>query len=361
MEAMPRPIRVLLIAPSLNITGGQAVQAARLLSGLSQVEGIQIAFQPLDVNIGPLRQVRYLRTIISHLAYWLILIGRVWRYDILHVFTASYWSYNLWSLPALCLAKLFGKKIILNYRDGNAPEHLKNWPLAVPTIRLMDRVVAPSGYLVDVFGGFGIKAQSIFNVIDREKFRYRERRILKPLFLHNRMLESLYDVRTTLEAFQLVQRDYPEAELTVAHDGPLRGELEAYAQQLGLQRCRFIGALPQSKMAGLYDQADIYLTSPLIDCMPGSLLECFSSGLPVVATRAGGIPYIATHEKTALLVECGDSKDMAQQCLRLLADPNLVEGITQAARLEVLRYSEAPVIGAWVALYRELMGGRGSI
>ncbi len=346
----------MLIAPSLNITGGQAVQAARLLSGLSGVEGIEIAFQPLDVNIGPLRKILYLRTVVAHLAYWLILMGRVWRYDILHVFTASYWSYNLWSLPALCLAKLYGKKIILNYRDGNAPDHLKNWALAVPTIRQMDRVVAPSGYLVDVFREFGIEAQSIFNVIDRDRFCYRERRELRPLFLHNRMLEPLYDVKTTLKAFQLVQRDYPEAGLTVAHDGPLRGELEAYARELGLQRCQFIGALPQSKMAELYDQADIYLTSPLIDCMPGSLLECFSSGLPVVATRAGGIPYIAAHEETAMLVDCGDAAGMAAAALRLLREPQLVEKITQAARQEVLRYGEAVVIEAWVALYRELMG-----
>jgi glycosyltransferase involved in cell wall biosynthesis len=349
------PIKVLLIAPSLKITGGQAVQASRLLTSLGRQEEIHIDFQPLDVAIGPLRRVRYVRTLVSYLTYWAILAARVWRYDILHVFTASYWSYNLWSLPALCLAKLYGKKIILNYRDGNAPDHLKNWPLAVPTILKMDRVVAPSGYLVDVFREFGIEAQTISNVIVREGFSNRKRSRLRPRFLHNRMLEQGYDVRTSIRAFALVQREYPEAELTVAHDGPLRRELEEYAKELGLKQCRFIGALPQSEMAALYNDADIYLTSPLLDCMPGSLLECYCSGLPVVATRAGGIPYIARHEETAMLVECGDAEGMAAAALRLLREPVLVEKITQTAWEEVSRYGEKSVTAEWVRLYRELM------
>ena len=50
-------------------------------------------------------------------------------------------------------------------------------------------------------------------------------------------------------------------------------------------------------MAELYDDADIYVMSPLIDNMPGTVLECFASGLPVVSTAAGGVPYVAEARK----------------------------------------------------------------
>src|SRR6185436_16620091 len=131
--------------------------------------------------------------------------------------------------------------------------------------------------------------------------------------------------------FQIVQRQYPEARLTVAHDGPSRPELEALARRLELRNTEFIGRVPHSKIAALYDDADIYLTSPDFDCMPGSILECFASGLPVVATNAGGIPYIATDGETALLVPRDDHEAMARAAVRLLEDPGLVERLTRNA------------------------------
>ena len=112
--------------------------------------------------------------------------------------------------------------------------------------------------------------------------------------------------------------------------------------------------MPHSRIAELYDQADIYITTPNIDCMPGSLLECMASGLPIVATRAGGIPYLVADRKTALLVDLDDDEGVARSCFELLDDPDLVERLTSAGREEVERYQCGPVRDAWVTLYREL-------
>src|SRR6476620_8076806 len=284
---LTQPIRVLLIAPALRITGGQAVQAERLVAELSQDPSVSIDFMPIaPVFRGPFRvlqSIRYLRTILTFLSYMPLVFWNVPRYDILHIFSASYWSSALWSMPPLLVGKLLGKKVVLNYRSGEAEDHLTRWRLAAPTIRLADVIVSPSGYLVDVFARFGLKARSIFNIIDPNKFRYRQRRKLRPVFLHNRGLEPLYNVQCTLRAFQIVQRKYPDATLTVAHDGSLRSNLEALARELDLRNTNFIGSIPQSRVAELYDAADIYLTSPDLDCMPGSLLECYASGVPLVA------------------------------------------------------------------------------
>ena len=191
-------------------------------------------------------------------------------------------------------------------------------------------------------------------MIDPSRFHFRPRRRLRPAFLHNRRLEPLYNVRCTLRAFKIVQARYPEASLVVAHDGPCRAELEDFAGSIGLRHYRFIGEVPHEQVAGLYDAADIYLTSPNIDCMPGSLLECFASGLPVVATAAGGIPYLAENERTALLVPCDDHEALARAALRLLEDESLVEHLTANA-LAACKWFSAPVVrDQWMALYLRL-------
>src|SRR2546429_6888166 len=61
-------------------------------------------------------------------------------------------------------------------------------------------------------------------------------------------------------------------------------------------------------MPGVYDAADVYLNAPDIDNMPGSILEAFASGLPVVTTDAGGIPYMVRDGENGLIVPRGDRK-----------------------------------------------------
>ena len=353
-----KPIKVLLIGPSLDILGGQAVQATRLMSVLSQLPQLAMTFFPINPRppkgFGWVRKVPYLRTLVTFALYNSRLLLEARKHDILHIFSAGLSSYTLWTIPALLVGRLYGKKLILNYRDGQAEEHVTTWRTARPTIALADRVVTPSYFLVDVFGKHGINAQSIFNIIDADRFIYRERRRLKPRFMTNRILEPLYNVDCILKAFALIQERYPEASLTIAHDGCCRPGLEQLAKDLKLKNTRFVGRVPHDQVPALYDSADIYLTTPNIDCMPGSLLECFASGLPVVATKAGGIPYIATDRESALLVDLDDHRAVAARSIELLENPELVETITEGGLCEVQKYHWKPVRDQWAQVYEEL-------
>jgi L-malate glycosyltransferase len=355
---MDRRIRVLLIAPSLEIVGGQSVQAAHLMAAFRTVPALEVIFQPINPRVpvltAALENVKFVRTAVNWVVFVSMLLARVWRCDVVHTFSAGHSSYVLWPLTALTVSRLFGKPIVLNYRDGRAGDHLRTSRIAAPTMRRFNAVVAPSGYLVDVFAQFGVPARSIFNIAPLEKLKFRDRRHLRPEFLHNRGLESLYNVPCSLRAFQIVQSRYPEAALTVAHDGPLRAELEEYVRTLGLKNVRFTGSVTHARMAELYDAADVYLTSPDVDNMPGSLLECFASGLPVIATRVGGIPYIARDEEDALLVPPDDHEGMARAVFRFMDDPALVEKLTRNARERCAQYSADAVSAEWLALYRKL-------
>jgi glycosyltransferase involved in cell wall biosynthesis len=89
--------------------------------------------------------------------------------------------------------------------------------------------------------------------------------------------------------------------------------------------------------------------------MPLSLLECYASGLPIVATRAGGIPYIATDEQTALLVDLNDHEAVAASCCRLLEDENLATRLAEQGRAELVKYNPERVREQWAELYRQLV------
>lgn len=353
-----RRLRVLMVAPSLDMLGGQSRQCARLRGQLQEEPSLEISFQPVNPRLpGPLRglqSVKYVRTVVTTLAYWAQLAARAWRCDILHVFSASYYSYMLSAMPAVLLGRLYGKKVILNYRSGEAEDHLRNWRTAVPTIRLADVVVVPSGYLVDVFERFGLKARAIHNIVELDRFRFRERRPLRPVFLTSRLLEPLYNVGCVLRAFALVQREVPEASLTVAGEGWMRAELEQLARDLGLRHTKFIGGVPFEGMPDMYDGADIYLTATDLDNMPSSIVECLAAGLPVVTTDAGGIPYIVKHEETCLMIARDDHEAMAAGALRLLADAELAARIARNAREHCRKFSWPAVRREWLKLYHEL-------
>lgn len=354
-----RKIKVVIVAPSLDIIGGQSRQAIRLMEAFRAEPALEVGFLPhnprLPGFLRVLQRIMYIRTVVTTLYYILLLFVKIPRYDIVHIFSASYWSYLFSAAPAILVARLFGRQCILNYRSGEAEDHLANWRLtAIPIIRLAHAVVAPSGYLVDVFARFGLKARPIFNVVELDRFSYRERTPLRPVFLVSRLLEPLYNVACVLRAFAIIQQRYPTAKLTVAADGWLRSELEELARRLELRDTEFIGFVPFEKMPALYDQTDIYLTATDIDNMPSSITECMASGVPVVTTDAGGIPYIVTHEETCLMVPRNDHQAMADAACRLLNEPELAVRLTRNARESSKRFTSAGVRAEWLRLYLEL-------
>lgn len=358
-----RPLRILIVGPSLDPPGGQAVQAAHLLEHLPQDASLEVSFLPINPRLpgvwGKIQGVKYVRTVVTMILYCASLVARVRKYDVIHIFSASYFSFVLAPTPALLVAKLYGKRSVLNYHSGQAEDHLARWRrLAPATIRLADRLVVPSAYLVEVFARFGLPSRAIHNFVATERFRFRERaRSPRPHFFSNRSFEPLYNVACTLRAFAIIQKRFPEARLTLAGDGSQRAELERLAAELNLRHLTFTGCIEPEGMPGLYDEADIFLNSSDIDNMPVSIIEAFASGLPVVTTDAGGIPFMVADGRTGLITKRGDYEALAACAIRLLEDDELRSMLTRNALEECRKYSWAAVRDQWRGLYSEVAGG----
>lgn len=351
-------LRIAIVAPSLDILGGQAVQADRLVRAWEGDPEVECRLVPVNpVPPGPLRhgrRVKYLRTLVTEATYLPSLWPALAAADVVHVFSASYTSFLLAPLPAIATARLLGRPVLLNYRSGEAPDHLARSPLARQVLRRVDRNVVPSRFLVEVFGRFGIPASIIPNVVDLDRFRYRARTPLQPRLLSTRNFESLYNVACTLRAFRLVQDRYPEASLTLVGGGGEEPALRALAGSLGLRHVTFTGRVRPHDIADAYASHDIYLQSPNIDNMPASILEAYASGLPVVSTDVGGIPAILTHGEHGLLAAADDHHALAGYVLRLLETPALAHALTTRAYAACQAYSWTAIRQQWLNVYRDL-------
>src|ERR1700752_58771 len=349
-------LRVLIVAPSFDILGGQSVQAARLADRLREEPSLQVGFLPINPRLpGPLRflqRIKYVRTVVTSIAYVLSLLARVYRYDVIHVFSASYVSFVLAPTPAILIGKLYRRKVLLNYHSGEAEDHLQRWRrTAIPTIKLADTLIVPSEYLVRVFDQFGLTAHAIYNLVDTGKLRFRDRIPLRPVFLSNRNLEVHYGVDRILRAFKIVQERFPESALEGVGDGSQRGGLESLAQELQLRNTIFRGQINPNLIADAYDAADVYLNASEIDNQPLSILEAFACGLPIVTTDAGGIPDMVSHEKTGIVIPRGDYVQLAERAIWLLQNQSETKQMIERARQECLKYSWDAVRDQWLSVY----------
>ncbi|HEX4299547.1 MAG TPA: glycosyltransferase family 4 protein [Gammaproteobacteria bacterium] len=346
--------RIMLVAASLEILGGQGIQAKALIEGLRD-RGYVVDLLPVNprfpVGLGWLRRMRYARTVFNQMLYLPSLVA-LRKSDVAHVFSASYWSFLLAPVPALLAARLFGKRAVLHYHSGEAEDHLSHWGALVhPWLRLADEIVVPSQYLHEVFARHGYESRVVKNVVDTARFAYRERPCLEPRLLSVRNFEPHYRVEDVIQAYSLVKIRYPQASLTVAGCGSEERKLRAQAASLGVDGIRFLGRVEPASVPALYASADIFLNAAVIDNQPVSVLEAFASGLPVVSTGTGDIAAMLRDGEAGVLVPPRDPAALASAVMGLLSDPQRALALARRARAEVETYTWGRISTEWADVY----------
>lgn len=346
--------KIALVASSLDILGGQSIQAESLMHALRD-EGYAVEFIPIDPKfprgMGFLRRYPYLRTVVNQ-AIYLPMLLRISGADVVHIFSAAYWSFLIAPVPAMLAGRVFRKRVILNYHSGHAEKHLKKWgKLVHPWLRLADVVVVPSEYLQRVFNSYGHQARVIRNAVDISAFRFRERAPLRPRLLSTRNLQLIYRVDNTIKAFALLRSRYPEATLTVAGYGSEEARIRRLAAAVTTGGVHFLGRVEPSAMPSIYERADIVLNSSVVDNQPLSVLEAFASGLPVVSTPTGAIRELVRPGETGMIVPVDDPRAMAEGVTTLLKNQDFALQLARRARAEVAKFTWLEVKRDWSAVY----------
>lgn len=352
-------LKVAIVAPSLRYVGGQAVQAdllLRLWQNDPEVETSFIAVNPpLPSALSWANGIPGLRTVFREPIYlWHLWCG-LRNVDVAHIFSASYWSFLLAPAPAWLVAKLRGRKTVINYRSGEARDHLKRFRSGKFVLSRADRIIVPSGYLVDVFREFGLPAEVVPNLVDLSQFRYRERTPLRPHLVCTRGFSAYYSVDVVVKAFAEVKKEYPAARLDLVGGGPLESEVRKLVEYLKLEGVTFTGVASRREIGKYYDNADIFINASWLDNMPVSVIEAFGAGTPVVTTAPESMPYLVQHERTGLLSAIGDEKALAANVIRLLREPQLAAALAKNAFTESRKYTWEAVRGQWVKVYRDVL------
>lgn len=193
--------------------------------------------------------------------------------------------------------------------------------------------VAPSRYVADRYARAGFPAERIIvvpNGVDVERFR-PDFETLSNRHPGNGAVRVTFvgyfgkhkGVATLLDALALL----PERSimLQLAGEGPEREAYDAQIATLGLEsRVRFLGKISPAAMPRVYADSDIVvLPSAWDENQPVCLMEAMAAGLPVIASRRGGIPDLIAHGENGLMFTAGDPRDLAVQLARLADDPDM--------------------------------------
>ena len=353
------PLRVAIVAASLRYVGGQSVQAESLLRNWQNDPDVKAKLIHIDpafpTGLRWVDRIPLLRTIIREPFYLMALWRGLKNADIAHIFSASYWSFLVAPTPALLIARLRGKKTLIHYHSGEARDHLRRFRGALPILRRADRVVVPSGYLVDVFREFRLKADVVPNIVDLSQFSFRVRNPLRPHLVCTRGFHTYYSIDVVVRAFAEIQQAFPDAQLDLVGTGPSEVEIRNLVKEMKLSGVNFCGVASSEEIGRFYQRADIFINASRLDNMPVSILEAFASGTPVVSTAPEGMRYLVDDGRTGLLSVVGDTHALAQNVIRLLRGPDLAARLSSNAYEESRNYSWTVVREQWLKLYQSLL------
>jgi len=171
-----------------------------------------------------------------------------------------------------------------------------------------------------------------------EEFSFRERAVPKNgewRFVQAGRLIEKKGLPVTLRAFEVFVRQYPNARLTIAGEGPLLRELETLARELKI-RVSFTGFISQDRLREIYYRSHIFLHPSQTgrdgnqEGIPNSMLEAMATGLPVFATEHGGIPEAIEHGVSGVLVPERDEFALVETLLDAVQDPGFLSRIAQS-------------------------------
>lgn len=215
-------------------------------------------------------------------------------------------------------------------------------------------------------GALGVKSERlriIHNGIDLNRFPFDPSRLfpkdsLGPVLIQVGRLDPPKGHSFAIEAFSLILKDFPKASLLFVGDGPLRIQLEAKVQALGLNgRVRFLGV--RDDVPALLNQSDLFWMPSRFEGLPIACLEAMACGLPTVTTNVLGLREVAVDGVTGFVVPPDSPMAVAQASLRILKDPSLAQRMGMAGRQRVAEhFSIEKTADEYVRAYEDILEGR---
>ena len=293
----------------------------------------------------------------------LVRLDSKYNFDVFHV-------HGDWSLAVLgSFIKLLLKKPVFLTIHASMKGGL--WSrlgrMGIEPFLIVDKIVTVSEEIKKQLSDAGVPASKI-SVISSgvwlSRFYMVKKYYLKkdnPTILFVGRLRRVKGVRILIEAFRLVLGAFSQARLLIVGDGPSKAELEELSSKMGLRKhVKFFGTVPHHHIPKYLSMADVFVL-PSIETSqekgegrPTALMEAMAAGVPVVASRIGGIPEIVKHGKNGLLVKPGDYAELADTIIKVLSDPLLASQLGFEASKSATEYDWCKIAKKVCEVYIEV-------
>jgi glycosyltransferase involved in cell wall biosynthesis len=163
--------------------------------------------------------------------------------------------------------------------------------------------------------------------------------------------KGTYDL---VKAVPALTADYPTLRVKLCGDGEIQ-EIRTLANGVNISRhVETLGWVNETQRAGILSKAGIFVLPSFNEGLPMSVLEAMAYGIPVVASRVGGIPEAVRDGEDGFLISPGDIQALTDRLRRLLADPSLRHRMGASARARAISlFGATDIVEQWLSLYRK--------
>lgn len=291
------------------------------------------------------------------------------RLEVLHVHYAIPHATTAWLAremlgadhPIKVITTLHGTDITLVGQEASF------YAITKLSIERSDSVTAVSSYLRDetyrAFGCVGCTIDVIPNFVRLAEYHpgaENDTQSLAPaghrVITHVSNFREVKRVRDVIRIFARIRRAMP-ATLVMIGDGPDRDAAEQEARDLGVASdVRFLGRL--DSVVTLLQASDLFLLPSQSESFGLAALEAMACGIPVVASRAGGLPEVITDGVDGILEPPGSVEAMGRRAVELLRDADRHRRMGEAALTKATQFSAEVVVPQYEALYHSVVSGR---
>jgi L-malate glycosyltransferase len=267
----------------------------------------------------------------------------------------------VWAEAVCWMLRQIKKPYVLTLHGGNLAAFSNKWPGRVR--RLLNSAAAvtcPSPFLLQSLRNFRNDLILLPNPLKLNSFRFVHRERPAPNLIWLRAFHEIYNPELAPRVVDSLRKIFPEVRLKMG--GPVKTEssfakMRNVAKELGVENLiEICGAIPRENVANFLNQGDIFLNTTYVDNTPVSLMEAMASGLCVVSTDVGGIPYLVNDGKNALLVPANDAQSMSAAVTRLLEEQGLASEISKNARSFAENFDWRAILPRWESLFQSLNG-----
>jgi glycosyltransferase involved in cell wall biosynthesis len=253
-------------------------------------------------------------------------------------------------LPALLMAKFFGKQIVISFAGGNVEDlNGKISRFLTPMLRLADKIIVPTEWSARVLARHHLPVEVIPTLVESGADTVRLIQEVQPRILSFLLAGPESNLTTILRAVRLAKQKYPRLELTLVGSSEKLRSAEPVASQEGL--VQLIDASNLDLVRRCWKECDLLVNNSSDDDLPTPVLRALTLGIPVVSCDAGGMTAVIQHGQSGLIFPANDPVALAGRIIDLIEQPHLVTQLSRSGPTEAYRFEWPSVRGRWISLF----------